>query len=211
MRTSQWVVMIVVVLLACRPAGAALVDQGTTTLDTDTGLEWLDLTLTRAESYDSVAAGLGGYTTTEGYRFATVSQVTTLFLDAGISFFDAVFRPSAIAQHVALKELLGVTGGTGNDDQMVSQGLADFDEFDPVNATVAALGVNLSVPGDIFSAFEAAAAIESGRLAVIAKSEVDFLTGSFLVRPAVPEPGVSGLLAAAGVAVLWGRRRRRGR
>ena len=40
---------------------AGLIDNGNTTLDTDTGLEWLDVTLTQGESYNSIVGGFGGY------------------------------------------------------------------------------------------------------------------------------------------------------
>ncbi len=54
-------------------AGDALI-----TKDSRTGLEWLDLTVTKGASYDAVAAGLGGYTTQNGFRFATSAEVSAL-------------------------------------------------------------------------------------------------------------------------------------
>ncbi|NNL66313.1 MAG: hypothetical protein HKP30_08730 [Myxococcales bacterium] len=198
---------IVAVLLSCQTAGAALIDQGDTTLDTDTNLEWLDLTLTRDQSYDAVAAGFGGYVTTEGFRFATSSEVQTLYENAGISFFDAVFRPGEVPAHVLVIELLGFTGSS--EDSFVTQGFADFDVFDPVTAVTAGVGVNLAVPRDLSSAFEAAAVIQGGLFPTILKSESDALTGAFLVRPAMlPEPGAALLVAAGGAAGLFGRRLR---
>ncbi len=70
--------------LAAAPASATsiLMNQGSTTLDPATGLEWLDLTLTAGQSYDAVAAGYGGYTT-GGWKYATRDQVAQLFTDAG--------------------------------------------------------------------------------------------------------------------------------
>jgi hypothetical protein len=69
---------------ATAPASAAsiLLDQGLTTLDPNTQLEWLDLSLTQGQSYNAVAAGYGGYTTS-GWRFATRTELYQLFTDAG--------------------------------------------------------------------------------------------------------------------------------
>jgi hypothetical protein len=66
-------------------ANALRVDQGMYTLDTDTSLQWLDLTATVGESYNSVAGGFGGYYAT-GYRHATVLEVAQLFTNGGMTF-----------------------------------------------------------------------------------------------------------------------------
>lgn len=58
---------------------------GDKTYDPNTGLEWLDLDLTAGQSYNSVLNGWNGYTTTEGFRFATRDEVIQLFMDAGAS------------------------------------------------------------------------------------------------------------------------------
>jgi hypothetical protein len=54
------------------------------TLDTATGLEWLNVPLTANVSYDAVSAGFGGYATTLGFRYATTADIATLFSDAGV-------------------------------------------------------------------------------------------------------------------------------
>lgn len=68
-----------------KPASAVLIStdlltagDGLLTLDTATGLEWLDLTQTVGQSYNSVFAGFGGYTTTQGFGFANTTQVSQL-------------------------------------------------------------------------------------------------------------------------------------
>jgi hypothetical protein len=55
-----------------------LVDNGDTTIDTTSGLEWLDLTLTQGVSALAVLNGFGGYIEA-GWTFATVEQVCGLF------------------------------------------------------------------------------------------------------------------------------------
>ena len=55
-----------------------LIDNGDTTIDTASGLEWLDLTSTQGVSAQDVLAGYGGYIEA-GWTFATVEQVCGLY------------------------------------------------------------------------------------------------------------------------------------
>ena len=55
-------------LLASSAADATLINEGNYTLDTDTGLEWLNLSFTAGRSYDTVAPDAAAY----GWRVATV-------------------------------------------------------------------------------------------------------------------------------------------
>jgi len=58
---------------------AAIIDNGLTTIDTDAGLEWLDVTETLNMSYNDVSAQLGNSSSSLfGYRYATGAEVTTL-------------------------------------------------------------------------------------------------------------------------------------
>jgi hypothetical protein len=61
------------------------VGGGQITYDTATGLSWLDVINTYRISYGDVIAGYGGYTTSQGFRFATNSEVATLIKHAGIT------------------------------------------------------------------------------------------------------------------------------
>jgi hypothetical protein len=65
-------------LFAGFQANATLIDNGSTTVDTATNLEWLDVTATLGESYNSVIGGFGGYIA-DGYSVATTSQLCVLF------------------------------------------------------------------------------------------------------------------------------------
>ncbi len=76
------------------------------TQDTKTGLEWLDLNATVNRSYDDVAAGFGGYTTS-GFRFASRSEVDQLFANAIATVTAA--DGSTIGQRALLPETLGAT------------------------------------------------------------------------------------------------------
>jgi hypothetical protein len=78
--------LVVGAMIAPQSAQAALfardlnsVGDGLLTQDTATGLDWLDVTQTKGRSYDEVVAGVGGYTTQKGFRFATSSEVSRLF------------------------------------------------------------------------------------------------------------------------------------
>jgi hypothetical protein len=66
-------------------AQSAFIDNGLTTIDTLTNLEWLDLTETEPFSYDQVEAELliGGMF--EGYRRATVDELNTMFANFGLA------------------------------------------------------------------------------------------------------------------------------
>jgi YVTN family beta-propeller protein len=63
-------------LVDANPA-TTLIDNGDTTIDTASGLEWLDLTFTQGVSAQDVLAGFGGYIY-DGWTFATVEQVCGL-------------------------------------------------------------------------------------------------------------------------------------
>jgi len=62
-------------------ANAALIDNGIITTDTDTGLEWLDITATVGLSYNSVLSS--NFVVSDGYRYATEEEVFQLFTNAG--------------------------------------------------------------------------------------------------------------------------------
>ena len=55
------------------------------TFDTDTNLQWLNLTATAGRSYHEVMGGFGGFTTTHGFGYADGSQIGELCSHAGIT------------------------------------------------------------------------------------------------------------------------------
>jgi len=59
-------------------ANSAIIDNGYYTTDTNTGLDWLDLTETAGKTYDDVAMELGVDGLYAGYRYATAIDVSAL-------------------------------------------------------------------------------------------------------------------------------------
>ena len=57
----------------------------TITRDTDTGLNWLDLTMTSGRSYVDIASELGNGGEFEGWRYASRTEVQTLWQNFGVS------------------------------------------------------------------------------------------------------------------------------
>jgi hypothetical protein len=64
-------------------AHAMLIDNGNYTTDTVTGLDWLDLTATRGESFDNIVAQMGPGGTYAGWRHATREEVKQFWINAG--------------------------------------------------------------------------------------------------------------------------------
>lgn len=60
-------------------AEAGIIDHGAYLTDTGTGLDWLDLTATRGLSYNTVLGNMPA----GGWHFASLTDVSTLFTDAG--------------------------------------------------------------------------------------------------------------------------------
>jgi hypothetical protein len=91
------------------------------TLDTDTHLEWLDLTATANLSYLEVLAGAGGYTTAHGFRYATGEEIGLLLQHAGVTKFGPGQNvPSPESNHLAIKTLIDLMGGITRDRSVAS-------------------------------------------------------------------------------------------
>ena len=52
-------------------ANAAIIDNGSYTTDTESGLDWLDVTLSINRSYSDVSSQFGSGGDFEGWRYAT--------------------------------------------------------------------------------------------------------------------------------------------
>ena len=72
------------VFLSFSPAQAILIDNGSMTLDTGTGLKWLHLTESINRSFDDVSRQFGAGGDFAGRRHANFAKVFTLFVNAGL-------------------------------------------------------------------------------------------------------------------------------
>jgi hypothetical protein len=79
------------------------------TLDTDTGLQWLDLSET---FYTTLGEDINStFITDLGFRFATATELETLFLNAGFSQINGPPLPEDQPAAVLLFEHIGCTDG----------------------------------------------------------------------------------------------------
>ena len=85
------------------------------TLDTETNLEWLNLTATANRSANEVSGGFGGFTTTHGFRYAIGADLGTLYTHAGITkgLSEPAFMPSPNDErnHTGIEVLLDLMNG----------------------------------------------------------------------------------------------------
>jgi hypothetical protein len=90
-------------------AHAQLVDHGSTTYDTATGLEWLDLSASNGQSFKQVSAQFGAGGTFDGYRYATQAEVQNLMGNFGLPVGPySTFNTSVAPQLASFDSLLGL-------------------------------------------------------------------------------------------------------
>lgn len=199
------VVMIFVFCNATASAAVISVDDGvfgvdSITLDTDQGLEFLDVTFSADRSFDDVSSHLGAGGNFEGFRYATEDEVILLVNNFG-------FSPSAVAGGQVL-------GNTGNDQL---SGLVDLlgatQPFFHLHAET--IGITATLDGadqrfvrirDNFSGDDLV-----GSNFAVSPSFQNSEWGSFLVRPvaAVPEPSSLTIVLTLFSGILIARRFRR--
>ena len=159
---------------------AILIDNATSMIDSDTGLEWLDLTETLGWSWNQTEAS--SYVTNDGYVHATVDQVTTLFTNAGFLTTNNVNNPANNQAAADLLAFLGCTQFCGTNFE-TGRGFADNGGGWTVrpNYHAGPLGAGAAVISLFSNNFDL----------------VDLTAGHFLVREAVtvPEPSLLALLS----------------
>jgi hypothetical protein len=176
--------------------------DGLITKDSRTGLEWLDLTLTRGASYDAVAAGFGGYTTQNGFRFASAAEVNALqasALEGKVAFVLLTSNVNDLltAEYFAageLNELLGVTFPmTGNGFTFNSS----VGYVAPASATgiVTSLSIGSEITSVSNSPVQSRRGVSRGFTFTNSTTVGSTITGSFLVRSSssvqsTPEPSL---------------------
>ena len=185
--------LVVVVALCATSASAALVDNGATTVDTATNLEWLDLTATLGLSYSDALAS--SYVTVDGYRAATSLEVAQLFNNAGIGTLDNLAREVDFAGATALLDTLGCTLAPAVCATSANPSATGFAEWTP------GTGRRALYRTDSINGGRGAATIQSSFV-----TTADAGIGTFLVR-AVPEPSTAVLLLGGMIGLGLKRRR----
>ncbi len=182
------------------------VGDGLLTRDLDNGLDWLDLPLTMSGGFNRTFADISGKfgpgAEFDGFRYATLAELTAFWTSAGIPEIDAGGTAANFTPVSNLIQLLGSTSPNPSLNEF-SQGI---------------LGVSNSPGTHQSAAIELIASL--GRAQTFAfdvgDSEATLTGGSFLVRSsasAVPEPSVVALLttlvlmgfAGWGAASRWRR------
>jgi hypothetical protein len=192
-------------LFAGFQANATLIDNGSTTVDTATNLEWLDVTATLGESYNSVIGGFGGYIA-DGYSVATTSQLCVLFGALGDSIANCPDAGVDILAAANVAEFIYKFGDTTVSQPGYAGTFGWYDSgYTLVHGTV---GMGC-IEGSIFfiaCAGTNAAWTDSGGLLIDSDS---LLFGGWLVRDAsVPEPAIIGLFTLGLVGIGFARRKR---
>ncbi|NOX09698.1 MAG: VPLPA-CTERM sorting domain-containing protein [Gammaproteobacteria bacterium] len=77
------IMMMMITLALSINVSASLIDKGTYTSDTVSGLDWLDLTATTGLSYNYVSSQLGSGGLFDGWSYAGVMRIETLIQHAG--------------------------------------------------------------------------------------------------------------------------------
>lgn len=186
-------------LLLALPASADLIDLGTTTRDTDGGLDWLDVTETNGLSVNDILGGAGGLVG-DGWRFATATELCLLLA-------THAFAPTpcpgdgniATDQNATLVSLLGVNSA----DASRSSSRGWYDDENPANPNYGLAQIDiLSGPSS-----------RSNLLNEVVPPDASLAnTGALLVRP-IPPPVPSihpaalytllpGLLVGAGLVAI---------
>lgn len=163
-------------------------NDGLLTMDSQSGLEWLDVTATQGQSYDAVTSGYGGFVNL-GFRYATISEVSTLYTHAGVVMQQDGFFSENAAGALLLINLMGCTNNC-NISVDTQGGLAEDVPFS--STTVRGPFVAISADRSLGFAALSTPAIPKNRGYQDA--------GSYLVRP-IPEPTLSVLLSL-GLGVL---------
>ena len=206
-RRAGTVALVAAITALTATAGATLTssdwqnpDDGLLTIDSDTGLRWLDWSYTANRSYNDVFSELGDGGEFEGFRYATEAEMRTLYANAGAVFIPPIdgFDPGNIPALLLLSDLFGHTYAGGAEAIYGLEGNASEQQ--------SALG---DWPGSGTSHHMASAFNEgSGQIAVRwlnmnDESAADFL-GHALVM--VPAPGTIVLGALGSLGLI--RRRR---
>jgi hypothetical protein len=205
-------------LLLTSPARAALLDFGSFSRDTVTGLDWLDTTATAGISYSRVRAGEGGWIEA-GWRVATGPEVTDLFTRYMDTPPEDWFGGDAFPRALALVRQIGVNLSFNNTEglfQLVGPAAGDTTQISIDAVFDDGRDDRWVGVGELIARFATIPA-EAARWVVYPnhwpyEEELARLQyGTFLVRPyganAIAEPPAYLLFVFVALAFVWVRRR----
>jgi hypothetical protein len=167
--------------------------DGLLTIDSDTGLQWLDWSHTVNRSYNDVSSQLGDGGEFEGFRYATEAEMRTLYANAGAVFIAPIDGTDAgnIPALLLMSELFGRTYSAGAEAIYGLEGNASEEQ--------SALGdwPNSGAIHHMATAFQE----EAGQIAVRWLNMNDESTADFLGHALVmvPAPGTIVLGALGGL------------
>ena len=196
--------LLLVTLLFCSSAQASLLEfdlfsagDRLITRDTDTGLDWLDLTETIDFSYDEMLMELGDGGLFAGFRYATTTDIDRLQQSAELSsglFFT--ITPSIYQRVADLIDMVGVTNFDSDTGYKAAYGITS-DPFLPTS----------TIDDRIFRGFSLTAGASASQGVIPDNLSSPFI-GSWLIRDtptAVPLPSTI-FLFVSGIAILLGWR-----
>jgi hypothetical protein len=168
---------------------------GSITRDTETNLDWLDVSLSQGRSFLDVTNELGAGGDFAGFRHASIAEFQTLVLNAGIGNTNSVVTGD-LSAFTNLINLVGTTEIQNGYPQTLGF-LEEPRDFDT------------RVNGELDFFFQGSVPAYSATTTVLRSQSVDFNNvGHWLVRPSVvPEPlTILGSLTAVGLG--WATKRK---
>ena len=201
---------LLLLIFLCNTANAAsynLVDYGTYTLDQNSGLEWLDTSITQGKSYNQVLALLGNGQALEGWRYAHYDEFKQIFTSRGYSLNGTSDITAVIAKinndpfFITLIDLLGATDTTTDKKDLLGLTAEDYKILDE----------DSQLYGLITSTYNKPAIYSSVSFGRYNDDRSATNLASFLVRVAtpVPEPESIAMLFAGLMLACWRARKHR--